>query len=77
VDEPSRTIRVTAAGGVLQVPIVVVPWFSCIGCRIDQFSALALDLPPSARVDGLLGMDFLTRVGAIVDVERGEVRVKE
>ena len=77
VDQPNQTIRVTAAGGVLQVPIVVVPWFNCIGCRIDQFSVLALDLPPSAQVDGLLGMDFLTRVGAVVDVEKGEVRLKE
>jgi Aspartyl protease len=85
VDDPERSIRVTAAGGVLRVPmaeppgtgIVVVPWFSCVGRRIEQFAVLGLDLPPSAEVDGLLGMDFLTKVGAVVDVEKREIRVRE
>jgi predicted aspartyl protease len=77
VDDPERSIRVTAAGGVLRVPIVVVPWFSCVGHRVEQFAVLGLDLPPSAEVDGLLGMDFLTKVGAVIDVEKREIRVKE
>ena len=47
------------------------------GRRIEQFAVLGLDLPPSAEVDGLLGMDFLTKVGAVVDVEKREIRVRE
>jgi predicted aspartyl protease len=76
VDHPANTIRVTAAGGVLQVPICPVPWLNCLGTRLENFAVLALDLPPSAEIDGLLGMDFLTQVGAIVDVEKAEIRLK-
>jgi predicted aspartyl protease len=75
VDAPLRKIRVTAAGGVLQVPTFRMSWLSCLGNRFDDFEVIALDLPPSAEVDGLLGMDFLTRVKAIVNVERGEIRL--
>jgi predicted aspartyl protease len=75
LDSPMRKIRVTAAGGVLQVPTFRVPWLNCVGSRLENFEALALDLPPSAEVDGLLGMDFLTEVKATLDVERGEIRL--
>jgi predicted aspartyl protease len=76
VDSPLRSMRVAAAGGVLQVPLFKVPWFSCGGNRLEDFEVLALDLPRSAEVDGLLGMDFLTQVGAIIDVEKAEIRLK-
>jgi predicted aspartyl protease len=76
LDAPMRKIRVTAAGGVLLVPIFSVPWLSCVGSRLENFEVLALDLPPSAEVDGLLGMDFLTQVKATLDMERGEIRLK-
>jgi len=74
---PMKTFRVAAAGGVLQVPLFTVPWFSCIGHRWEKFEVLALDLPQSAEVDGLLGMDFLTQVKAVVDIEATEIRVQQ
>ncbi|MBD2329031.1 retropepsin-like aspartic protease [Alkalinema sp. FACHB-956] len=76
VDFPSQTIRVTAAGGVLQVPICSVPWFNCLGTQLEDFMVLALDLPPRTEIDGLLGMDFLNQAQAIVDVENGEIKGK-
>jgi hypothetical protein len=36
-----------------------------------------VDTGARRTVDGLLGMDFLTTVGAVVDVEKREIRVKE
>jgi predicted aspartyl protease len=77
VEPPARTIRVTAAGGVLHVPICPVPWFNCLGTRLENFDVLALDLPPSADIDGLLGIDFLTQVQAIIDIEKAEIRLKD
>jgi hypothetical protein len=38
---------------------------------------LLVDTGARREVDGLLGMDFLTTVGAVVDVEKREIRVQE
>jgi predicted aspartyl protease len=76
LDNPQRNIQITAAGGVLQVPRIIVPWFNCLGNRHEKFEVIALDLPRSAGIDGLLGMDFLTEIGAIVDIEQAQISVK-
>jgi predicted aspartyl protease len=73
---PVRQVRVTAAGGVLQVPIMAISWFNCLGTSIQSFEVVALDLPRSAGIDGLLGMDFLTKIGAIVDIEQMQISVR-
>jgi predicted aspartyl protease len=74
--KPDRQVRVTAAGGILQVPVMTVAWFNCLGTNIPFFPVIALDLPRSAGIDGLLGMDFLTTIGAIVDIPQLQIAVK-
>jgi predicted aspartyl protease len=70
---PLRRTRIAAASGVIQVPVVEVPWFSCIGKRVERFLVLALKLPAAAALDGLLGMDFLKMHGAILNIKRSRV----
>jgi predicted aspartyl protease len=74
---PLRRIRIAAAGGVLQVPIVEISWFNCLGTNIQSFEVIALDLPRSSGIDGLLGMDFLTKIGAIVDIEKMQISARQ
>jgi predicted aspartyl protease len=74
---PMRRVRIAAAGGVLQVPIMEVSWFSCLGMKIQSFEVIALDLPRSSGIDGLLGMDFLTKIGAIVDIEKMQISARQ
>ncbi len=76
LNQPVRQVRITAAGGILQVPILAVAWFNCLGINIPAFEVIALDLPRSAGVDGLLGMDFLTTIGAIVDIQQMQISVR-
>jgi hypothetical protein len=40
LDNPQRNIQITAAGGVLQVPRIIVPWFNCLGNRCEQQAPL-------------------------------------
>jgi predicted aspartyl protease len=77
IGSPIRPVRIVAAGGMLQVPMLVVSWFSCLGINLQLFEVVALDLLSSAGVDDLLGMDFLTTVGAVVDIEQAQVSVKQ
>ena len=61
IHRPLRRIPVMTAQGVIQAPIVEIPWFHCLGQRIEKWPVIAHTLPPESFVDGLLGMDFLTR----------------
>ena len=62
------------ASGIIVAPIVSVPWFHCLGQRVEGFPVAAHTLPPGTFVDGLLGMDFLLRCSAVIAVEPGQIR---
>jgi len=66
---------VIAAGGMICAPKTIVPQFNCLGCLIENFSVVALDLLTHSPTAGLLGMDFLVTVGAVIDVKKGEILV--
>ena len=70
-----RRIRTSAGGGIIEAPIVAVPWFNCLGERLKNFSIVAYTLPATTFVDGLLGMDFLTLIQAVVYAKEGEIRI--
>ncbi len=77
LERPLRTIRIAAAGGLIQVPIVQVPWFNCIGRQVELFPVITLKLPAAAAIDGLLGMDFLKMQGAILDIKRSRFELED
>jgi predicted aspartyl protease len=72
--EAMNRIVIVAAGGLMQVPVVRIPWFSCLGQRVEDFPVVALDLPSNAFTSGLLGMDFMQRLGIVIDTAKGELR---
>ena len=65
---PLRRVRMVVASGVIVAPVVAVPWFHCLGQRLEGFLVAAHTLPPGTFVDGLLGMDFLSRCEAEISV---------
>ncbi|MBI4657411.1 MAG: retropepsin-like domain-containing protein [Verrucomicrobia bacterium] len=73
---PLRTVRIVAANGILVAPVVKVPSFNCLGAKIDDFPVVAHTLPTETLVDGLLGMDFLSRCRAVLDVHGASIRVR-
>jgi predicted aspartyl protease len=72
-----RLISITAASGVVQAPRLQVPLFNALGRAQANCAVVALDLPSSAGVDGLLGIDFLELCGAMIDVKRSRVVIEE
>jgi len=70
---PLRRVHIMAANGVIIAPVVAAPWFHCLGQRLEEWPIVAHTLPPGTFVDGLLGMDFLTHFGAIINVGKAEV----
>ena len=76
LEQPLEKKKIVTANGAIEVPIVAVPWFNCLGRARENYPVVALSLPASSFTDGLLGMDFLREVGAIIDVANAEISLK-
>ncbi len=76
MDQTLGNKKIVTANGTITVPIVTVPSFNCLGIKLENYAVVALDLPANSFTDGLLGMDFLCEVKAIIDVAKGEIKVE-
>jgi len=70
---PER-VQVTTGSGVEFAPRLPVLKISALGCLHENFPILAHTLPPSASVDGLLGLDFFRGGRLEVDFRAGIVQ---
>jgi predicted aspartyl protease len=77
VSNSTRKIPIAAAGGILQVPLVEVKRFSCLGCSADNFAIVALNLPLNSAISGLIGMDFLVRYRAVIDTGKAGIWIPD
>jgi aspartyl protease family protein len=77
LQNPLNRIRIPTGGGIIEAPVVAVTWFSCLGQRVENFSIVAHTLPATTFVDGLLGMDFLTRFQAVIYVGEAQIRLRQ
>jgi aspartyl protease family protein len=76
LDQPLEQKKIVTANGAISVPIVAVPWFNCLGVKRENYPVVGLNLPASSFTDGLLGMDFLRAVRAVIDVAKEEIRLE-
>ena len=74
---PVQRMRMVTVSGVIVAPVVRVSWFHCLGQRIEDMPVAAYTLPSGVFVDGLLGMDFLSRCGGVFSARSGEIHFEE
>jgi len=67
----SEKQEITTASGVEHVPRIVVENVQALGLERPGFPVLCHTLPPSAGVDGLLGLDFLRGRRLVLDFRGG------
>jgi predicted aspartyl protease len=67
---PDR-VQVTTGSGVEYAPRIPVTRIKAMGQVRDHFPVLAHTLPPSASIDGLLGLDFLRGYELNIDFRKG------
>ena len=60
-------VPVTTGGGVIQVPEITVSQLDALGQTRTDFSVLAHNLPSTATIDGVLGLDFLR--GQVLNID--------
>jgi predicted aspartyl protease len=75
VAAPER-LQVTTGSGVEFAPRIPVHRLKALGHERLEFSVLAHTLPPSAGVDGLLGLDFMRGLTLTVDFREGKIVLK-
>jgi predicted aspartyl protease len=69
---PDR-VQVTTGSGVEFVPRLTLDKFVALGQERIDFPVLCHTLPPSAGVDGLLGLDFLRGQSLTIDFRNGRM----
>lgn len=69
---PER-VQITTGSGVEFAPRIVLESLTALGQERTNFPILCHTLPPSAGVDGLLGLDFFRGQKLITDVRVREV----
>ena len=70
---PRRTQRIITGSGYEIVPIIQVMKFHCLGSMLENFELLGHTLPMGTYVDGLLGMDFLTKFKIEIRIYSDEI----
>lgn len=66
-----KHIRITTGSGSILAPQVTVAWFQALGEKVESFKVVGHTLPAVGPIDGLLGMDFLRRVKAKLNLASG------
>lgn len=69
---PER-VQVTMGGGVNYSPLIQIERIEVLGQSRDSLAILAHTLPPSASVDGLLGLDSFRNRRLTIDFNKGEI----
>jgi len=68
--------RVTTVSGVEFAPRIVVQRVEALGREQTDFPIVCHTLPPSAAVDGVLGLDFFRGACLILDFRKGLVTLE-
>ena len=69
---PDR-VQVTTGSGVEYTPRILVSRIKALGQERGNFPVLAHTLPPSASIDGVLGLDFLRAQLLNIDFRQGSI----
>jgi hypothetical protein len=67
--------QITTGSGVEFCARLSVERFEALGRMLTRFPVLCHTLPPSARIDGLLGLDFFRGCYLGIDLRSGEITV--
>ena len=70
--QPDR-LQITTGSGVEFVPRITVNKIAALGQERTTFPVLGHTLPPSAGVDGLLGLDFFQDQELVIDFRTSEI----
>ena len=72
---PDR-VQMTTGSGIEFVPRLAIDQIAALGQQRTNFPVIGHTLPPTASIDGLLGLDFFRVQRLIVDFRKGEINLR-
>jgi predicted aspartyl protease len=69
----SSRVPITTGSGITYAPLVVLSKIITLGRERLDFPVLGHTLPPTAGVDGVLGLDFLRGLSLTLDFRAGQI----
>ncbi len=67
---------ITTGSGLISVPKIRIEKLTALGKVKENLSVIAHDLPPTASVDGVLGLDFLRENVLTIDFVQGFIELE-
>jgi predicted aspartyl protease len=74
--QAAPSVHVATANGMIRAPQISVRAIAALGLVRKNMSILALALPSTAGVDGLLGLDFLRGLRVTLDFRDGRLIIE-
>ena len=68
--------QVTTGSELISVPRITVRRIIALDVQVDDLSVLAHAVPKSARIDGVLGLDFFRGKRLTIDFQVGEITLE-
>ena len=72
----ARVLRVVTISGVEVPSVSRVKRLHALGKSVDNLEVLCQDLPPEARVDGLMGLNFLRNFDVAIRFKEGIIEIE-
>ena len=69
-------VRIITGSGIESAPRIVIEAVEALGQTRQNFPMLCHTLPPSATVDGVLGLDFLRNQRLVLDFRAGLISLE-
>lgn len=74
-DSFATRVRITTASGVENVPQIIIEKLEALGQQRSRFPIICHNLPTTANLDGLLGLDFFRGQRLVIDFRTGAMTV--
>ena len=71
----TKHVQVTTGSGTVYAPVITATSLGALGHDRPNFQVLCHTLPPSATVDGLLGLDFFRDHVLTLDFQQGQIEL--
>jgi predicted aspartyl protease len=70
-----QTRTLITASGIVSAPQIQVQSFNCFGLERPNFPVILYDLPSASRIDGIIGMDFLSQNRIFIATGEAEIYI--
>ena len=77
LSSPIRHAESITAGDVVRVPVVHLPHIDVFGKTANRLEVVVRDMPPRARLDGVLGLNFFLDYNLFINYGKGVLVIQD